>query len=843
MHLTFDSDYVARADCRVAMVVANAVRGDSRVIKTAATLSKLGFRVHLFGLSRTNRDETLTGYPFSVELAANPAFGMQAANRWLDAQGRKNVQEFSCRVAEGIAGRMKGRRFDILHTHDMHGLPIGARLKELAFPAGAPWIHDIHEFIEGCTHLADSDRLAMMQQEQEHIRKPDALTTVSPILSKRVAQQYGVPEPALVLNTPRLADFDPWHPRTVREAVGVDSGAPLLVYVGNVRENRGVHYAVEALRHLPEAHLVLLTNSSGPYIAGLRKTARRCGAARRLHVHPYVDPSAVTSFLRGATVGLIPLTRYGNTELCLPTKLFEYLHAGIPVVSTGLDAMTAFLEKNDCGCLFPEGDVQALAQAVRTVLERFPEGLPHAARGSTLAETYCWEAQEEVLASCYAKFMDRIRRSSAMRPSALADPILHLPTSAAGQPRVLAEALRNRGRKATALSLAGTNAFGYGTDVVIPQQPHGLGSLGAYLSDPLIAGCGTCHFHSRPLLFRGDFSYPTGLDLLLLKAMGKSVFFHFRGSEIRQGTIFKASSAYHYVDEQRSWRGWNRPWVFDEGEQKAFRDFACGICDDVLVSDPELQGHVPNALIVPRAIATDSLPTSRPDASRRVPLIVHAPSRQGVKGTKFVQEAVDQLRKEGYAFEFRLVEDMPHREALEVYRDAAILVDQLRIGWYGVLAVEGMAMGKAVVSYIRSDLRHYLPVPAPLAMANPDNLADVLRHLLDHPDEVARLGAAGRAFVRRYHHAPQVAEVLEGLYDRPSRPVDPAAAAVYLAHQSRWPAWRRQRGVTPQGVRFDPGRKMIYHVRLFLCVVRNRGLGEALGKAFARCVAWVRRHG
>lgn len=843
MHLTFDRDYVARAGIRVAMVVANAVRGDSRVLKTASTLGKLGFRVHLFGLSRTDREETIPGHPFPVELVPNPAYAMRKARQWRDAQGRQNIEGFADRVAEILAERMKGRGFDVLHTHDMYGLPIGARLKSLAFPPDAPWIHDVHEFVEGCTHLADPDRRTLMRLEQEHVRKPDALTTVSPILAKQMAERYGVPEPGLVLNTPRLADFDPWHPRSIREAVGLDSKTPLLVYVGNVHGLRGVHFAVEALGHLPEVHLALLTNSTGKYLAELKRTARRGGASGRLHVHPYVPPSEVTSFLRGANAGLIPLTRYGNTELCLPTKLFEYLHAGIPVVGTSLEALSAFVEQQGCGVTFPEGDVAALARAVRTVLARFPEGLPHVAQESTLAAAYCWEKQEEILAACYSTFMARLRPDSAAPPPAPAEPILHLPVRAAGQPRVLADALRKNGRKAASASFAGKHAFGYASEWDIPLLPHEAESVGTYLADPKIAGCQTFHFHSRPLLFRGDFSYPTGLDLLLLKAMGKSVFFHFRGSEIRQESIFRASTAYHYADEQRSWRGPTRPHVFDEGEQAAFRDYACGTCDDVFVSDPELQGHVPNALIVPRAIDVDSLPAPRTDAPRAVPLIVHAPSRQGVKGTRFVLEAVRQLREEGHAFDFRLVEDVSHRQALEIYREATILVDQLRIGWYGVLAVEGMAMGKAVVSFVRSDLRHYLPHPAPLAMANPENLVAVLRHLLEHPAAVARLGAAGRAFAGDYHGATRVADVLSVIYARPARPVDPAAVAAYFDPRSRRAKRRRVRGAAARRSPPGWGRRAADQLRLFTYVVRSRGWAEALGKTFAKCAAWFRRHG
>jgi glycosyltransferase involved in cell wall biosynthesis len=841
VHINFNEIYAARSGYSVAMVVANAVQGDSRVIKTAATLSKLGFCVYLFGMSKTDHDETLEGYPFSVELVANPAYKLKAERRWLEACGQRDIPLFIDTLTDHIAQRMGGRRFDILHTHDMYGLPIGAKLKKKVLPSSVMWIHDLHEYVEGCTNIDEHVRSVMWKFEQEHIHETDALTTVSPILVQLITKNYGVPEPGLVLNAPRMADYDPWYPNPIRKALRLDDDVPLLVYNGNVKPERGVQFAVEALGLLPNVHLALITNSKGAFIDELWGVARRYNASERLHVHPYVPNTEVTSFLRNVNAGINPVTLYQNSDLALPNKVFEYIHSGTPIVSTATEALSDFLACHHCGVTFPGGNVSALADAVNRVFELYPLGLPSVAHGSELAREYCWEEQEKVLLSVYDRLLNKMSNADENTRSRV-EPIVHLPSFAANQPFTLANALCRTGNEASCVSLT-TNRYGYSCDHMVKQHDHSLNSIESYFVDEGIGRYQTYHFHSRPLVYRGDFSFPTGIDLLLLKAMGKSVFFHFRGSEIRLNRLFRTATPYNYADEQDKWSDPKKPFVFNEDQQVAFRDFVQGVCDGVFVNDAELQCYVPNALIVPRAVEIQDI-SMHPIALRERPLIVHAPSRRGVKGTAYVLSAVDQLQKEGYVFDFKLVEDMAHAEAMDIYRKATIIIDQLRIGWYGVVAVEGMAMGKAVVSYIRSDLRHYLPHPTPLAIANPENIVDVLRYLLETPEAIAQYGEVGRIFAQEYHEAQNISKVLMNIYKRPFRPIDSVAVSAFLAWQTQKLESKSASNSASTSVGM-PASKLpfkkrslasryystLYYINKFFYIIKNQGLKVAFRKA------------
>lgn len=141
---------------------------------------------------------------------------------------------------------------------------------------------------------------------------------------------------------------------------------------------------------------------------------------------------------------------------------------------------------------------------------------------------------------------------------------------------------------------------------------------------------------------------------------------------------------------------------------------------------------------------------------RDVPVLVHAPSRRGFKGTDVFLETLDRLRDEGVDFELKLLEKVSNREVLKALVEADVVLDELNAPHYGMLALEGMASGCAVVAGRNLD---YVPMQgeSPVCQARIDNLYEPLKRLLT--DKAYRVGLAkqGRAFVERQHSHTEVA--------------------------------------------------------------------------------------
>lgn len=74
-------------------------------------------------------------------------------------------------------------------------------------------------------------------------------------------------------------------------------------------------------------------------------------------------------------------------------------------------------------------------------------------------------------------------------------------------------------------------------------------------------------------------------------------------------------------------------------------------------------------------------------------------SNKAKKGTEYIIKAVNELKNEGYKVNLILIENMPHKKVIEYYKNSDIVIDQLLIGWYGMVSIEGMALGKPVCIY------------------------------------------------------------------------------------------------------------------------------------------------
>ena len=223
---------------------------------------------------------------------------------------------------------------------------------------------------------------------------------------------------------------------------------------------------------------------------------------------------------------------------------------------------------------------------------------------------------------------------------------------------------------------------------------------------------------------------PKSIQFPLLRALRKKSVFHYLGSDIRG---------------------------------KPRTELAYGKrADAEIVGSYDATRWVPGAHVVPPGLDLREYEPAPPSDAPR-PLVVHAPSNREKKGTAFVIAACEQL-----PVELDIVEGVPHDEARARYARADIVVDQLNAGWHGVFALESMALGKPVVTYLKPDVVEQSAegygVRIPIVPATKDTLAEALRPLVERPDLRREIGAASRAYVEQVHDIDRVTDRLLAVY-------------------------------------------------------------------------------
>lgn len=666
-----------------------------------------------------------------------------------------------------------------IHAHDVHLVGVAAMAAARATERGdrVPWVYDAHEWVPGLSQYGGRPRRlisAWTDLEADYIRFADRVITVSLPLAEALQERHSLPRtPDVVRNIPPVGAGD-LDGETVRERVGLAPDVPLLVYSGGVQAARGVDTALDALPLLPEAHLVVVA-VPGPDSAACRQLsvrARALGVADRFHLLPPVAPDQVARFLRSADVGLIPLKHFGSHEMALANKLFEYLHAGVPAVVSDCRAQAAFVREHGTGEVHTAGDAASLAAMVRKVLD---DPAPYRSRlaDEMLLTANDWSHEAGVLQEVYRELLPALRE---IRPDTLtvAEPPEVAPREEHGD-RVTDDVVvgigpANSAGQAWAWSRAAARflphvrpsvitvrneRYDFPTDVPVLrtafagdtswQAAAAASAAGTWTHALLEAG--------RPIFgtlngrdFRGDAA--------MLADAGVRVGLVFHGSEIRDPR--------HHA-QTHEWSPFTdpaEPLTRRLQEQcDTLRPLVALFDGPIFVSTPDQLDYLPGATWLPVVIDTDQWRPGPPVLQRRVPLVVHAPSTPWLKGTDQILTTLQPLADAG-RIDLRLVTGLPPAQAGDLIRSADIVVDQVLLGLYGVLACEAMAAGRLVLGHVGERLRARVPADVPVVEITPADLGVVLERYLAEPAAARAVADRGPTFVQRFHDGKYSAGVL-----------------------------------------------------------------------------------
>ncbi|MBA3376394.1 MAG: glycosyltransferase family 4 protein [Actinobacteria bacterium] len=306
--------------------------------------------------------------------------------------------------------------------------------------------------------------------------------------------------------------------------------------------------------------------------------------------------------------------------------------------------------------------------------------------------------------------------------------VVHCPVNTAGVPWANVQALRGRGIDAKLIVF---NRY-----KLHPEADRSLERSGDLVRRQLTQWRALLELLPRTDVFHFYFGLtlvPRSVQFPILRALRKKSVMHYLGSDIR-------------------------------GKSRAELAFGRE-ADAELVGSYDALRWVPEAEVIPPGIDIAGIEPAFPKTDRARPVILHAPSSRRRKGTEHVLAAC-----EGLDADLVLVEGLHHDEAFERYRDADIVVDQLNAGWYGLFAIECMALGKPVVTFLHDEAvvrsEEAFETRLPIVSATKEDLRQRLEPLVASAAERRRIGEASREYVERVHDLESVADRLLALYAR-----------------------------------------------------------------------------
>lgn len=280
------------------------------------------------------------------------------------------------------------------------------------------------------------------------------------------------------------------------------------------------------------------------------------------------------------------------------------------------------------------------------------------------------------------------------------------------------------------------------------------------------------------------------VELDILRAAGKRVYLYAYGADVRRRDATLALGRWNFCAECPE------PGRFcvcadDEGAH-LMQGMAERVTQAVALGD--MLAYVPDARNLHYwPIDIDALPPGpppRPDGPLR---IAHAPNHTHFKGSHYLEATIEKLRTEGHDIEYVKVQGVPNAEVIRLFGIADLVADQFLGGAFGYTALEAMARGKPVLTYVRSPDLVEAAEECPLINVTPDTLEATLRWVLANRKRLPAIGAQGRRYVERWHAIDAVADRLGRMYED-TADFPPATRQRITAHRE---GERRRRAALP----------------------------------------------
>jgi glycosyltransferase involved in cell wall biosynthesis len=292
----------------------------------------------------------------------------------------------------------RDERANVYHFHDPELMFVGLALRL----SGASVVFDVHEDIPRDivdkpwipSALRAPISLAAAVVLRAFQRGFSAIVTSTPGIARGFSHRKTV----VVANFPKLSAFS----ASVRRPFV--SRARAVAYVGSITRDRGIIKLIEALASpsmVADGRLVLVGTFEDEEL--LHEAQSMPGWSRVTYLGQ-VDFSKLDDVLMDVRAGLVTLLPSLNFVASLPTKMFEYLAAGLPVVASNFLEAAEILQEHECGVSVDPFDADAIARTISFFIENPEIAQAMGQRGRRVVnERYQWTSEGKKLTNLYSE--------------------------------------------------------------------------------------------------------------------------------------------------------------------------------------------------------------------------------------------------------------------------------------------------------------------------------------------------------------------------------------------------------------------------------------------------------
>ncbi len=368
---------------KLVVSVINDLVTDQRVHRVCMSLTEMGFLVLLVG--RKLKD--------SLPMQQRPYVCKRM--KLLFSGGPLFYLEFNIRLFFFLLFKA----VDILHANDLDTLAANylvskIRKKEL--------VYDSHEYFTGVPELAEAGLKRKVWKSLEAFILPGLKYsfTVNDSIARLYRKEYGI-DMQVMRNVPAYREH---KINKSRRELGLPDKRIILLQGAGINIQRGVEEMICAMKYIPDAVFIII--GGGDVMHKLRKLTEVEGVTEKVLFIPKQPFEKLYEYTVHADLGIsIDKDTNINYRYSLPNKLFDYIHARIPVLVSDLPEVAGIVKEYKVGSVLKKHDPLYIAKQINYLFDNAGELASYKENTKFASSRLCWENESNVLKKVYRSFV------------------------------------------------------------------------------------------------------------------------------------------------------------------------------------------------------------------------------------------------------------------------------------------------------------------------------------------------------------------------------------------------------------------------------------------------------
>ncbi len=358
---------------------------ESRFFRTVTSISEnfKNLEIHICGIWKKGLAEE--------ELTSNRLFINRFKINVRGFRGTKSLLYYHD-FKKAVLKKYAEEKIEIVHCHSLFDLGIGVYLKKLH--PGIKLIYDAHELETEKNRLKGIYKYYNKLKEKKYIKKTDEVIVVNESIARWYVAKYKISNITVIKNIVVVKNNIVEDRNYFRNKFNIPSRALVFIYVGSLQTGRGIELLLHVFKTSTH-HLVIMG------FGELESTVlKHCETNNNVHFHPAVSREYVIPYTSTADVGMALIENSCLSYfLCLPNKLYEYLFAGIPIISSNFPEMSNLINKYEAGWTTPV-DIKSISAIVNNISFEDVKQKKLKISSSVFEK---WETEEKKLIELYKK--------------------------------------------------------------------------------------------------------------------------------------------------------------------------------------------------------------------------------------------------------------------------------------------------------------------------------------------------------------------------------------------------------------------------------------------------------